>query len=219
MAAVGATEWFEGQSVPHLKVENAEDLVLGHYPYEFVQDVREKSGALFFASRRERTRHVMFSGMPTVNVPSFGGTMMPFYYSAYTGRFHPDDFQVHESVATWVINSDGSVDVKEAAILLATDRPKGSLIAGKIFLEPVLVRTVALVAMGHHDLFDLLETAIRGVSGGRGELYAVVLISNATQIEGIVIIEEAMTGIYVKIGNFSIGPGYDIPIPSSEVVD
>jgi hypothetical protein len=128
MAAVGVTDWFEGQSVPHLKIEDPKDLVLGHYPLDFVQSVREKAGAIFFASQRERIRHIALPDLPQMNSLSLHGTMLRFYWGAYTGRWRPRDFQDHPSVASWTVNKNGSADVKDAGILLSTDRLTTALI-------------------------------------------------------------------------------------------
>lgn len=108
--------------MPHHKVEDISELVLARYPSHFVQEVRRKAGALFFASRRERIRHVVSSSMSNMNALSMHGSILPFYYGAYIGRFYAEDYQDRPSIATWSLHRDGSVDVKEAVILIAADR-------------------------------------------------------------------------------------------------
>jgi hypothetical protein len=88
-----------------------------------------------------------------------------------------------------------------------------------VFIEPFLIRTLGPVQFQTDNLFDVLKSVIRNVYGHCGQLYALLLMYNETRMEGILMMQQRITGIYAKIENFHIEAGYSVPIPSSEEVN
>lgn len=84
MAAMGVTDWYAAASASTV-AEVEQDLVLGLYPYKFIQETIKKAGAVFFASRATGIRHSTINKW--IVVPHQNATMLPFRGSGQTGRW------------------------------------------------------------------------------------------------------------------------------------
>lgn len=100
-------------------------LVLGMYPLQFVSDVSQEIGAPFFAT--QSSRDIGFEAMRKTAEFFPRGSLLPFTLNAaqpvenktvskmdYGNEVH------HPTVASWIIQEDGSVQISKAAILAST---------------------------------------------------------------------------------------------------
>ncbi|KAL4900315.1 hypothetical protein BDW74DRAFT_188328 [Aspergillus multicolor] len=124
MSAIGATDWFRGRTLKQFEsAEEADALVLGWYPLDFVEEVRNLAGAAFFSCGPDMATLVLDeNGQPAHGHP-LKGTMLPFMrvsgYSSYA-KSEPNfvtDVVDHPSIRSWVINADGSVSIPTAALV------------------------------------------------------------------------------------------------------
>lgn len=114
MSVVGVTDW-QGRA-------EHEDLVLGKYSLAFIEKVRKRWGSSFFhAFSFDVGRERYFSDR------NFG-SMLPFkpnYQAGYMTLQGPDtnihDPLEHDSVAKWEIQKDGSVRIRDAAIITSSE--------------------------------------------------------------------------------------------------
>ena len=110
MSAAGVTEWYQKEEQEEEPKEDGlperikppeEELFLGLYSFAFIQEFRQKVGALFFASRRDRTRQVdYYIGKAMIGSTEGTCTMMPFYWGNTTGRWRPRDAEDHPATAS-----------------------------------------------------------------------------------------------------------------------
>ena len=114
MSVIGATSWFKNtETSPDL------NLVLGRYPLVFVEEVKEKLGAVFFASSDQ-----FFDEVNEI------GTLLPFSNKSIGGRRIATgvlDNKDHPSTSTWKIRKDGSVLLPSAGIVASWPRRNGKL--------------------------------------------------------------------------------------------
>ncbi|KAH6984176.1 hypothetical protein BKA56DRAFT_729742 [Ilyonectria sp. MPI-CAGE-AT-0026] len=214
MSAVGVTDWFEALSIG--EAEHEEDLVLDCYPYSFVQSVREKVGAEFFASKRDRIRYI---SSPTSNMTRLTGTMMPFYWGCSTARWRPQDMQDHPSTKGWEVTETGSVKIKEACILVSTSaEPPAEAVKAAVFLEPQVAKALRPLRIETQNLYKLMNIVVSGEAHFWSALKAVVLMSSPTQVEGILLLEWAFPGTISKVGYFYI-EGTQLTLPEQEIVN
>ncbi|EFQ97283.1 hypothetical protein MGYG_00324 [Nannizzia gypsea CBS 118893] len=134
MSAVGCVKWhrkaaMSGQS--RRNEEETEPLVLGQYVYEFLDEVLEKYGFIFFGFRY--TAHCQLVGVLESGKPM--GTILPFEtadrFVSTPGKeiWHPDlDSIPHPSVASWKLLRDGSVKIDQVGIWCQT--PLGGAYTG-----------------------------------------------------------------------------------------
>ena len=119
-------------------------LVLGQYPIEFVREMARKIGAPFYSvvTTVMNVRIDAFDGML-----GFGdveaGSMLPFtgHFGADSGMFGAATVisvkrTDHESVVGWHIEIDGTVHIKEAAVLFATNEaPQGEDVKASLSIK------------------------------------------------------------------------------------
>ncbi|KAL5042960.1 hypothetical protein BDW71DRAFT_188897 [Aspergillus fruticulosus] len=124
MSAIGATDWFRERTLKQFQsAEEADALVLGWYPLDFVEEVRNLTGAAFFSCIPDMATLVLReNGQPVHGYP-LKGTMLPFmpvsgYFSfAKSEPNFVTDVVDHPSIRSWVINADGSVSIPRAAVI------------------------------------------------------------------------------------------------------
>ncbi|KAL2795522.1 hypothetical protein BJX66DRAFT_350520 [Aspergillus keveii] len=81
MSAVGATDWFHGRTLQQFRTPEEEyELVLNSYPFDFVEEVRELSGAAFFSCSTNVATLVLHddTGIESISRYPLVGTMLPF---------------------------------------------------------------------------------------------------------------------------------------------
>ncbi|KAI9370418.1 hypothetical protein BJX61DRAFT_544660 [Aspergillus egyptiacus] len=132
MSAVGATDWFKGRTLQQFQSpEEANQLVLGLYPLDFVEEVRGLGQAAFFSCTITIATLVRGDGDDprSQNTPAPGyplrGTMLPFMPvpeeapSLGTSSPYPrlDGLSEHPTVRSWQIHLDGSVTIPKVAII------------------------------------------------------------------------------------------------------
>ena len=139
MSALGATKWYAqdrtdfGSALGPGQLEK--DLVFGKYPQKFLNEVVEKIGSDFFASRFVHVdldpQEIQKTLIPTMSPI---GSLLPFsgspYGSGYQVTQHieletkaPD----HPAVKSWTVQADGSVRIRRAGIVAVTHRPRPML--------------------------------------------------------------------------------------------
>ncbi|KAK8103570.1 uncharacterized protein PG998_010603 [Apiospora kogelbergensis] len=132
MSAMGVTEWYETYLEEHNEAPPDADMVLDAYPLRFINAAVSKIGSIFFSSfnpdvlalEDEDLRGTLLPfGRPGLHLTS--GTGLALSQSWYS------DTSDHPSLKTWVIKIDGSVLIREAAVLslryLSTSSPVGCL--------------------------------------------------------------------------------------------
>ena len=135
MSALGATDWFEIYRKKHSRAPLHKDLVFEMYPLEFLQEVQRKLGGPFFLHHRSPTNTIedAEAGEPL-------GTMLPL-------AFNSKKWQVAQAICfstsgwqrslsdQWLIQLDGSVIVREAAILNTESDGSGPLADGPVSIS------------------------------------------------------------------------------------
>lgn len=121
MSAVGVTDWFESFRQLHSKAPPQKNLVFGLYPLEFLTEAQHKIGGSFFLHHRAPVNTIADAklGEPL-------GTMLPLAYNKkywqVTQALNLSTTNWSTSLTdSWKIQIDGSVLVKEAAILAGTN--------------------------------------------------------------------------------------------------
>ena len=117
MSALGATDWFESYRKQHSRAPPQKDVVFELYPLEFLQEVQKKLGGPFFLHHRSPTNTIedAEAGEPL-------GTMLPlafnskYWQATQAMTFSTSGWQRSLS-DDWLIQLDGSVIIREAAIL------------------------------------------------------------------------------------------------------
>lgn len=216
MSAIGATNWYANRQ------QSFQRLVFDEYPLEFLQEAARKIGSSFFDTYPRADKMVV---IPEVTGPgglTASGSMLPNSPSSNkflrTNMF--DDFSAercdHESVAGWILNVDGSVQISAAAIMAHSRMPlremppergvltlqcfSHSVPSGAATLGDVFEANQAQVAVGEPlegiqalSVDDIehehgLVNALVHLSGGC-MLYAVVLCNDGGSQQGIILAE------------------------------
>ncbi|ROV89596.1 hypothetical protein VMCG_09927 [Cytospora schulzeri] len=130
MSALGVTDWHK-RRVSHWRYRVYEQMVFGMFPLDFVREAAAKLGAIFFESTsvsRQSPRHINGNFWTTFLSNDSLGTMLPFrkkqgWFSDVTGSYnhHFVSREDHPGVSTWVICSNGSVNIPHAGISMASD--------------------------------------------------------------------------------------------------
>ncbi|PVH67651.1 hypothetical protein DL98DRAFT_542991 [Cadophora sp. DSE1049] len=114
MSVVGVTDWDR-------QAQSGEDLVMGKYSVSFLERVRQRFGSAFFYSDLIDKLH------PTDTTNSAHRSMMPFtsgYAMGFMGASELTDTfdrQDHASLGSWAIQKDGSVRMRQAAIVASSE--------------------------------------------------------------------------------------------------
>ncbi|KAJ1335363.1 HET domain-containing protein [Microdochium nivale] len=221
MAVTGATDWHLGRSVQQFVASTLTDdnstkekLMLELYPFEFIQEVRKKAGALMFSYQHEVSTMVVDCHQKFFD-PGFRGTMLPFMTGS-TGAYsilastavNITGLVDHPSTATWMLQVDGSVHIPQVAILVSSSEPLDrtggeiSLLADIAGNDPLTGLRLASQIKG--DLLDHLRCF-------QGEAYAICLMNSVDECGSEfcsigIILERAKKGegSFVKAGTFSV---------------
>ena len=128
MSVIGATNWYT-ESNSASRRHSSTSMVLGTYSFLFVEEVFRKLGASFFNATLIRS----LSSNELLRRPSIQGSLLPFCSVESSGveektvqkwSFPESD---HPSVRTWRIQTDGSVYIPHAGMLVSSDETEPSL--------------------------------------------------------------------------------------------
>ena len=126
MSVLGTTDWYVNQANQPAISPQDEKLVLGKYPLNFVKEVKEKVGAVFFSASTHKSFLERIRNQESGSRPEAWGTLLPFhsgvgnlpkYSPLQNSRFTNAD----PTVKCWTVESDGSVTIPCAAIIARTD--------------------------------------------------------------------------------------------------
>ena len=202
MSVVGATRWYTETD------DTNEDLVLGHYPIQFLRELHKNLGAIFFSTLTMRSgfgdaiwraQHgedgtVLFNG----------GTMLPFDPWLFDARMVLDvggsfDATDHPTTSTWEIGDRGEVYMTEVAIVASTDDEFDE------DTDPDLIADIRLPTQDSMQIVNsegILREALRSLYPTFMK-HAICLRERAEGgCEGIILME-IHDVIYIKLGSFS----------------
>lgn len=226
MSVIGATEWFRGQTLEQFRAgDDSENLVCGLYPLEFVNEVYRKCGGSFFTC--PITAATLFTieedGKETVFTSR--GTMLPFIpvqepqkeFSIGVNlglRKLPD----HPSVSSWTVQTDGSVLIPVASIVVSKYRVTTPLdrkctIVGNDPFERGSLQARIVIEMNLQQWIDELQ----------GEAHVICVMNSEEKLTGIILQREVEYGAFVKAGTFETietrGINLDFVVPEEVSVD
>ncbi|KAL1639157.1 hypothetical protein SLS58_008244 [Diplodia intermedia] len=138
MSALGVTNWFFNEQIPTIGQASSGQvntpLVEGRYPFAFINEARERFGALFFTTGNytkipnEAFRISRWN--KRLEDTKLYGTMLPFSIDGLRRRIfspaRPVGFEDHPSVRTWQLHPDGSVHIPQAGILASWPSPRST---------------------------------------------------------------------------------------------
>lgn len=228
MSVMDATDWHMGRSVKQFQTGTSEgdDMMFNLYPFSFIKELRDKTGAEFFSYQHEVS--TLITCLDRIVDPQFRGTMLPFmpgttgaYSILESTNFELYEVSDHPSVEKWELQRDGSVRLPQVAIV-SSNNP----LSGKYKQPPSLFADihsndpVSAVPLAIEIKTDLLDHILQF----RGEVYALCTMSARFQIAGIIIQRPVMgSGSFVKAGTFvslSVQErGLQILVPESEETD
>jgi len=172
MSVIGAKDWFVHNAGPG----NSQPLVLGRYPFSFVEEVRQKLKGSFFASADLVFEEVNESG-----------TLLPFSDKSVGHRriaVDPSHAEDHPSVATWKLCPDGTVVLPEAGIMAAYPRRLEKNEMARV-LVPKGTPDVPQCPTEDIELTDFLASFLTDQ-----EKYAVCLLAAGSRINGFILLRE-----------------------------
>jgi hypothetical protein len=205
MSVVGATRWYTEAE------DTNRDLVLGHYPIQFLRELHERLGAMFFSANTMRSGLADIlhravhndSGVRVFNA----GSMLPFDPWHCDARMVLDvgsslDTTDHPSTKSWEIGDGGEVYMTEVAIVASTDEE---------FDEDTDPDIIATIGLPTKDSFQ--TTVFRGNLREALRTVYPTLMKHAVCLredpiggyEGIILVEIHEV-IYAKLGDFSSYP-------------
>lgn len=214
MSVTGATDWHLGRGVEQFRAdaaggENAERLVCGLFPLEFVNELRLKVGGSFFTYNHSASTLTTTDGAEAVDIV-LRGTMLPFMPGT-GGKIVSDGLGVprhsdHPSIEGWAIREDGSVELPTVGIVASScpeiqaaveqqqnSGPSPALIQGNDPLDSTRAATT------HSTKPDLLAW----LRSFRGEAYAVCTMASRLCKAGVILHRiHAGRGPFVKAGVF-----------------
>jgi hypothetical protein len=221
MSALGVTKWWTDY-------KHSKNLVLGRYPVEFLEEIRQKFGdALFFQPDIQDgavTEVIDAASHDWSNTPTAIGSLLPFGKNDILRPYHstkrpPTISRGHPSLATWQICLDGSVHIMEASILACNEieEENGKAPASISPLIPVELSDMSMIAgrlrlntyrAVHCD--DLKEWIFQmphsmfAVCTARWNATDAASIGDPMkgQTEGV-ILREIQPGVLIKTGRFS----------------
>jgi hypothetical protein len=222
MSVVGCRDWFINSTSQD---PVGDDLMLGRYPFAFVQEARQKMKGLFFA---------------TVDQSPYGfsssGTLLPFSRENKDGTMQsrsilahePSNVEDHPSVAYWALQPCGSVVLPEVGIAASFPRQKIKIVfANIIWPQWVQFTESPEEPEGLVDLNEFLASFWPD-----REKHAVYLMrSSGVLVTGIIIMEEkspennnlfegTRKRIFAKLCNFwYLEEVESVGFPESEQVD
>ncbi|OQE36229.1 hypothetical protein PENCOP_c012G03380 [Penicillium coprophilum] len=247
MSVLGCVDWHRKRTAARLHVEsNALASALSPnfwlYEFEFLVEVRQKYGFVFFYTKYGG--HNFF--MDVVDSKKPFGTILPF-----TGTFSPDriipagatypttKFTGHPSVDSWTLLRDGSVKVNKVCILYQTSRTYSRRIRElnpHIFEEPCLIcgPPLKIHSKNQNHSVPCQYLSLRGWMDGfstMSPLYAVVLCygrDGLQIIDGFILAEVPILSrlkdnVLAKLADFKLCPDFEMDsisrLPETEEVD
>ena len=241
MSVVGATDWFRNRLETGRPRDNSEDdLILEKYPREFLEEVIEKIGAMFFFTNA-RFFDLMVplcvlqhedGTLQEVRIVAGHGTLLP----VASDRRQLSFLQVfdvswglhdHHSLRSWTLLSTGGFDLHKVGILASStdmnNSPEGSI---KALVSGPLPGTGISPGRSVGQADVNLREYLRSFMPGNFKV-AIVLSSGPQEMIGLILLERAPLGLpgipesrkrtFVKVGLFRIDGDY--PVPEAQVVD
>ncbi|KAL4989654.1 hypothetical protein BDW68DRAFT_186312 [Aspergillus falconensis] len=197
MSAIGATDWFRGRTLQQFQSpEEADQLVLGSYPLDFVEEVRSLCGAEFFSCSTAIATLVIDPVSGTEPAPGYPlrGTMLPFMPvpdELYQSTFEPSDSEIHDtdhpSVGSWRIHRDGSVTLPTAAVIASNS---------------ISLQTSCQLTLYTVEKLSPLHDWIRRFNG---EAHALCVSFSEEHMVGIILHRLQDSDSFVKAGTFRFG--------------
>ncbi|KAL2840309.1 hypothetical protein BJY01DRAFT_218612 [Aspergillus pseudoustus] len=215
MSAVGATNWFRGQTLQQFESpEEADQLVLGSYPPDFVEEVCDLSGAAFFSCMTNVATMVTHEHNGAEPAPKYPlrGTMLPFMpipADVHDGFIEPGghDFRKddHPSVRSWEIQLDGSVMLPFVALIASN----------LIELERACTLKCYIRSNDPEDTTKPYGVACEMVLQDwiqkfNGEAHAICTKGSSEQMAGIILHRVKGIDSFVKAGAFGYGWPYTL---------
>lgn len=206
MSAIGVTKWYRDRlNIGRSRQEPVEDLVLGIYPLDFVEEAFERSGACFFETAFTISQARLAQ---VLRMRKAVGSMLPFSAAKgwLLGKFGPPEMSRtglvdHPAVKQWVIRKTGTVEIKLAGIFCSTQCTETHQFTGSLlwFEEQLDVED---------GLTDDFHGKLRELAGAR-TVHAVVLYQDGLIQHGILLCQREKASdngplCYVRIGMYWI---------------
>ncbi|KAL2822277.1 hypothetical protein BDW59DRAFT_163867 [Aspergillus cavernicola] len=210
MSAVGATAWFRGRTLEQFQSpEEADQLVLGIYPLDFVKEFCDLSGAAFFSCWTNIATLVMHEDTGIEPAPGYPlrGTMLPFmpipvdllegFIESPPDSVHKVD---HPSVRSWRVQSNGGVILPTVAIIASNS------------MELQISCELQCVIRSNHpenttsrDAFVFQLPIHDWIRGFCGQAHAICTMFSLKQMAGIILHRVKISDPFIKAGAFSCG--------------
>ncbi|KAL2013626.1 hypothetical protein VTN00DRAFT_1151 [Thermoascus crustaceus] len=205
MSVLGMKEWinFSPRSAGD---EELLQLVFGQFPLVFVREVAMRLGSHFFTS--------LLTYPPVSDPDRPRGTMLPFRANMNEQKsLHISTLSLtdHPSIASWVVQRDGTVRLGEVEILFSSDSDPANFRQMKCLFK--LGQKVSRAVVERYQL-QLQTTSFVGDLRfwvrerlpqlyQQGQYYAIKLRYRPGQCDGLLLKEvEGRPGVLLKIGNF-----------------
>ena len=216
MSVIGTTEWYQ-DAVKQFDDTPEDDLVLGKFPLQFLQEIQRKHGAMLFSSFAIGLEGPPRTGSSTI------GSLLPFTSESanrslnrFRNRWQMFDISDHASIQGWQIRQDGSVMLPEVCLTASTDQ------------HDVLERIPASVMVPLiHD--GEKEASLHRTADLRAWLssyaanhvaHAICLFHGLNYVEGVILVGVAERfKTFTKVGNFFVTDTGEFGSPNSQRVD
>lgn len=219
MSAIGATDWFKGDSNDQVD----EALVIELFPLAFVQEVRNTLGsATFFSSTPMGWEfHYVLQKFCEKRIKRREseevGSLLPFGPGAHTLAFDIEQnlhMTEHPAVESWCIGNCGYVRIRSAGIVSSTGENQAKLPLRCIVAAPCprgnQNRLVVHQSIDIHDWVNSYKPDLPN--------FAVCLFYSPLASQGI-LLRQIEPGILLKIGSYWQMESPKYAMPESQVVD
>ncbi|KAK8133131.1 hypothetical protein PG999_001304 [Apiospora kogelbergensis] len=209
MAVTGATGWHMGRSVTQFQnASDAEDLLFGLYPFEFIHELRQSCGAFFFMYQQEMST-LIYTEKGFID-PGFRGTMLPFmkdspagYNVLSTDEVGDRNVTDHPSTESWRLERDGSVWLPQVAIAAGSNC---NITSGAQGLATYLIADIGYndpYISGIRQTLHIKGDLVDIVNSLKEEAVAVCTGFSSWHIFGIILQRSTKgSGPFVKAGTF-----------------
>ncbi|KAI1742826.1 hypothetical protein F4680DRAFT_27297 [Xylaria scruposa] len=206
MSALGVTDWYKDNAAQG-RNQQAARLVCGLYPIEFVREVAQKYGYLFWESFNAEL------DVGNITNQNVKGSMLPFgektgWMNDVIGSVFLSKIDVveHQAVSKWIVNVDGSVTMDQVGILMTSSDPIDENLRG-------------VITIGRRPIFSEISRGLRSAAGS-GCIYAVALYEDCDIQFGLLLEslgnESQGRKLLVKVGSYHIE---DKPLPQINSVN
>ncbi|RDW87892.1 hypothetical protein BP5796_03586 [Coleophoma crateriformis] len=236
MSVLDCTTWYTERIEPtanqELTPSGPTDILLeDKYPLDFVKEVRQKLGALFFTANtvtRFSKKMYQIDSQNRISDTSVRATMMPFTSFARSQRLSAVDSVAivddHPAVRTWEVREDGSVKIHLAGVLASWPGTEPTKIKAMIKATPAGFSERQSI-IREYDLADWLRSF-----RPNAEKHAICLLRNSGTICYGILLEriylESGKTTFLNVGNFwfdykpTLGDDNSVyPFPDSREVD